>query len=118
MSSRPSPEDNTLLKNSDPLDRLLLRAPLIKPDAWFAARTLARCRNSQRSHSIFSFFAWNRRWAVGGVFGLFLAVFTLQQVHHSEKLISHKQRNVEEAFEVVASLGSQVDTSSGQDTTF
>jgi hypothetical protein len=119
MSSRSNPADPFPSQGTDPLDRLLLRAPLLEPDTWFAARTVARCRNSERARSIF---AWNRfwpRWAVGGVLGLFLGALTLQKIHHSEKVSFNKQRHVQEAFEVLATLDNDPDgIAPPQDSTF
>ena len=121
MSSQPSFEDLPPLESSDPLDRLLLRAPLASPDPWFTARTVARCRYSQApAKSSLGWLRFGPRWAIGGVFALFLFGFTVQQLHHSHKIHSHKQRSVQEAFEIMASLGSDADatTSAGQDSSF
>lgn len=59
------------------------------------------------------------RWVIGGVFSLFLCAFTLQQVHHSQKIHSHKQKNLQEAFQVVASMGADSDMSTApEDSSF
>jgi hypothetical protein len=117
VSSQPSSQDPFPRESSDPLDRLLLRAPLAQPDGWFTARTVARCRYSEPSRNN-RFLAWTHfwpRWAIGGVFGLFLCAFTLQQVHHSQKIHSHKQKNLQEAFEIVASMGTDSDMSTASE---
>jgi len=82
--------------------RVLGRAPLPEPDAWFAARTLARCR-SEKQAPLSLTRVW--RWALGGGLGVCLAVSLLvtqvSQVQ-SDKVDQHK--NVQEAFEIVASM--------------
>ena len=62
--------------DEDALDRLLARAPMPEPDAWFTARTLARCRNEGLNAAPNAFFLarfW--RWALGGGLGACLALF-------------------------------------------
>ncbi len=103
---------------SDPLDRLLGLSPLPRPDPWFAARTLARCRLSQPAER-FSFFRsmhfWSR-WVPLSLVVLFAAGLSLQQFHRVHTLaVHHQQAKVQEAFEAMASLDDDSDTPSWQD---
>jgi hypothetical protein len=104
---------------SDLLDRLLGVSPLPEPDAWFTARTLARVRMSQPEGRVSSF-ALGRfwaRWAVLGVVVLAAGGLTLQQTHRIHSLHVHHQHRVQEAFEVMATMGKDKDStdSSWQD---
>jgi hypothetical protein len=93
----------------DPVWRLLGRAPLPEPDGWFAARTLARCRSEGRAAISFIRFSPIWRWALGGGFGLCLAVALLVAQMHAEQM--NKQKNVQEAFEIMASIDTDSDAS-------
>ena len=109
-----SPQDARLDQN-DPVWRLLARSPRPEPDAWFAARTLARCRREGlgvNSSARFVMFARIWRWALGGGLALSMALaFTVTQIHsHSKK--AAKQQKVQEAFEVMASIDTDSDSSS------
>ena len=98
------------LDDNDPVWRLLECAPVPEPDAWFTARTLARCRHEGRG--VLSFFRFVRmgRWAFGGGLGLCLALVLLVAQVHSEKV--DKQKNVQEAFEIMASIDTDSDSPS------
>jgi len=105
------PDENDPLH--DPLWRLLARAPLPEPDAWFTSRALARCRREGRgmiSLAKFSRFALVWRWALGGGVGLALAVGLAIAQSQSEK--ADKQKKVQEAFEIMASIDTDSDSSS------
>jgi hypothetical protein len=104
---------------NDPVWHLLARAPRPEPDAWFTARTLARCRHEGlglESGVISLVRMW--RWALGGGLAFSLAVALVVTQIHSEK--TDKQKNVQEAFEIMASIdtdseASPSSTSSWQD---
>lgn len=113
MSRPPSSEDP-----SDPLDRLLLRVPRAKPDSWFTARTLARCRNSTRPGTFSFWKCFRPRWALGGALALLAGGLTLQQFHHSAQLSSRKQLHAQEAFEVLASLDDSDSAATTPDSAF
>src|SRR5271168_102516 len=86
---------------NDPVWRLLAQAPRPEPDAWFAARTLARCRHEGLGgglNDIISLarFARMWRWALGGGVALSMAVALVVTQIQSEKV--DKQKNVQEAF--------------------
>src|SRR5271170_4257268 len=104
------------LDENDPVWRLLARAPRPEPDGWFAARTLARCRYEgpgvESGTVLPARFARMWRWALGGGLALTLAaalVATLVATHiHSEK--ADKQKKVQEAFEIMASIDTDSDS--------
>jgi len=99
----------------DPLDRLLGLSPLPRPDPWFAARTMARCRSDQ-SADRWGFFRTLRfwsRWALPGLCVLFASGLSLQQAHRNHTLAIHHQRaRVQEAFEAMATVDTDLDSSS------
>jgi hypothetical protein len=84
--------------------RLLERAPMPQPDAWFGARTLARCR-ADRQESVSLARVW--RWVLGGGLGVCLAVGLMVaqvgQVAPVQTQEADQQKNVQEAFEIIAS---------------
>jgi hypothetical protein len=101
-----SPEDFDLL------DRVLGAAPLPEPDAWFTARTLARCRSSQPSPKVI--ISWRQLWhrrVVLGTLALCLAGFGLQQLHRNMTLRRHHQHSAQEAFEVISKMDNDSDSS-------
>jgi hypothetical protein len=107
-------EDELDLAN-DPVWRLLAQAPRPEPDAWFAARTLARCRNEGADRgwkTVFSSVRFLRvwRWALGG--GLALCMATLLVVSQNQSEQVEKQKKVQEAFEIMASIDNNSDSSS------
>jgi len=105
------PQDARLDEN-DPVWRLLAHAPRPEPDAWFTARTLARCRNEGKGVDLISLtrFTGMWRWALGSGLGLGLALVLMVAQIHSEKV--DKQKNVQEAFEIMASIDTDSDSSS------
>jgi hypothetical protein len=101
----------------DALDRLLDLAPMQEPGPWFATRTLARCLSGRDAAETVPF-RWNAlftRWALAGAFALFLTGLGLQQAHRIHTLETHRQQRVQEAFEVMASLGGDESDASTQD---
>jgi hypothetical protein len=96
----------------DPVWRLLAQAPPPQPDAWFTVRTLARCRNAgidaePRGWMLAHF--W--RWALGTGLGVCLAVFAMSRIN-TETEADANQKNVQEAFEIVASMSTDSDSTS------
>jgi len=117
--SNDSPQ-NTRWGENDPLWHLLGQAPRPEPDGWFAARALARCRHEGPGGDTvvvrYVRFAQVWRWALGGGLAVAMAVaFVVTQIN-SEKV--DNQKNVQEAFEIVASIDTDSDSSSSswQDT--
>ncbi len=90
-----------------------------EPDAWFAARTLARCRSEKESAVSFGRI-W--RWALGGGLGICLAVSLLvTQVTHvapAQPQNSDQQKSVQEAFEIMASVDNSDTDSSAASTSW
>jgi hypothetical protein len=114
-----SPDNrNARLDENDPVWQLLARAPQPEPDAWFTARTLARCRQAGEQLER----GWMPigriwRWALGGGLGVCLAVVLMvTQMQVQSTAPAADQKNVQEAFEVVANLGSDSDSSSTSST--
>jgi len=99
----------------DPLDRLLGLSPLPQPDPWFTARTMARCRLSDPASDRVSFFRTMNFWgrfALPCLFVLFAGGITLQQAHRIHTLkVHHRQDKVREAFEVMATMDKDSDSS-------
>jgi hypothetical protein len=98
--------------------RLLGRAPMPQPDGWFVARAVARCRSEKRAARSLAR-VW--RWALGGGFGVCLAVGLLVAqigpVAPAPSQPVDDQKNVQEAFEIMASIdNSDTDTSSSSTT--
>jgi ferric-dicitrate binding protein FerR (iron transport regulator) len=98
--------------------RLLERAPLPQPDGWFTARTLARCRTDRRE-TVSLARVW--RWALGGGLGICLAVgLMVAQVGQRPPVQTQEaeqQKNVQEAFEIMASTdNSDTDSSASSPT--
>ena len=112
-------EGNDLDPRHEAVERLLGRAPMPEPDAWFAARTLARCR-SEKQETVSLTRIW--RWALGSGLGLCLAVSLLvvqvKQVAPVQAPNADQQKSVQEAFEIMASSdNSDNDTTSSSPTT-
>jgi hypothetical protein len=106
-----NPPQDAQWDENDPVWRLLARAPRPEPDAWFAARTLARCRHEGLGvESGVISFARMWRWALGGGLALSMALaFAVTQIH-SEK--ADRQKDVQEAFGIMASIDIDSDSSS------
>jgi hypothetical protein len=103
MSAALFDDDDASAEINDPVWCLLGRAPLPRPDGWFTARTLAQCRALKRQ-------GWGLwRWAVG--MGLGLAVAAVAVTRVQDEQVVAKQKNVQEAFDIVASLGTDADSS-------
>ncbi len=107
MNAGPSsdrPQRDDLDPRHEAVERLLARAPMPEPDAWFAARTLARCR-SEKQEAVSLTRIW--RWALGSGLGVCLAVSLLvvqvKQVAPVQAQNADQQKNVQEAFEIMAS---------------
>lgn len=98
------------LDENDPVWRLLGQAPRPEPDAWFTVRTLARCRNEDLSPEPRGL-AWSRiwHWALSGGLGVCLTmVLVISHVHNTavQAVAANTKANVQEAFEIMASLDS------------
>ena len=108
MNAGPSsdrPEKDDLDPRHEAVERLLARAPMPEPDAWFAARTLARCR-SEKLETVSLTRVW--RWVLGSGLGVCLAVGLLVvQVKQVAAPVTapsaDQQKSVQEAFEIMAS---------------
>ena len=101
------------MDENDPVMRLLARSPLPEPDAWFVARTLARCRTEKKAGLAVAR-VW--RWALGGGLSFCLAaIFLVAQVHSQS---AEQQKNVQDAFQFMATFDADSDASpSWQDST-
>lgn len=94
---------------NDPVWNLLGRAPMAQPGAWFTVRALARCHREGRNRGLVSIgLLW--RWALGGGLGVCLAIGLLVAQVHNEK--ASKEKNVQEAFEIMATLNTSDSDSS------
>ncbi|MCE0496759.1 MAG: hypothetical protein LV481_02260 [Methylacidiphilales bacterium] len=112
MKASPDNHDPRL-DDHDPVWQLLARAPRPEPDGWFTARTLARCRQAERRLGKGLAPAWRVwRWALGGGIGVSLAALLLVTQTHPNPAGAEDQKNVQEAFEVVASAGPGSDSDS------
>jgi hypothetical protein len=100
------------LDDHDPVWQLLARAPLREPDGWFTARTLARCRQAGREMEKPLGHLW--RWALGGGFGVCLAaILMVTQIQtRPNPPVADDEKNVQEAFEIVAAVEPDSDSSS------
>ena len=107
--------DEARLDENDPVWKLLAESPRPAPDAWFAVRTVARCRNAGLGFDWLAF-RGILRWSLGGGLGVCLAVLLLAPHTHSQKT-SVSKKNVQEAFEIMASMDtSSADSSSSSST--
>jgi hypothetical protein len=95
--------DEPRLDENDPVWRLLAESPRPEPDAWFAVRTVARCRNAGLGADWFAF-RGILRWALGGGLVVCLAVLLLVPRTHHESAVPDQKKNVQEAFEIMASM--------------
>jgi hypothetical protein len=96
---------------NDPVWKLLGQSPLPEPDAWFTVRTLARCRHAGLAADSRGLL-WSRfwHWTLGTGLGICLTVFVVARVH-PEAAAPDPQKNVQEAFEIMASIGDDSDSS-------
>jgi hypothetical protein len=105
------PPDDDRAEAGDPVWRLLARSSRPEPDAWFTVRTLARCRHAglrAESRSLTLRRLW--RWALGTGLGVGLAALLMTTQAPTDTLESTNQKNVQEAFEIMASMGSDSDS--------
>jgi len=108
------PAPNERLDDNDPLFRLLAQSPRPEPDAWFAARTMARCRHEgvssdERMNARTFVRIW--RWALGGGLAAAMAV-ALMVNSQPQPTATETPSSVQDAFEIVASVDSDSDSSS------
>jgi hypothetical protein len=122
MNAGPSsdlPHGSDLDPRHEAVWRLLGRAPMPQPDAWFAARTLARCRSEKESATSLGR-VW--RWALGGGLGICLAVTLLvsqvTQTTPVQKPNVDQHKSVQEAFEIMASIDNSDTDSSASSTSW
>jgi len=106
------PEQDMRREENDPLWRLLAQSPRPEPDGWFAARTLVRCRGELQasSQAWFPHLAQIWRWALGGGLAVSLALVLMASQLQTEKV--PQQPKVQEAFEIMASIDTDSDSSS------
>jgi hypothetical protein len=116
MKTDPWNEDSRepRLDENDPVWRLLEESPRPEPDAWFTVRTLARCRLAEPETESRGM-AWSGlwRWMLGTGTGFGLAVILMMTHVFPTSMMSDKQKNAQEAFEIMASIpSSDADTTS------
>jgi hypothetical protein len=120
------PPRDARLDENDPVWRLLACAPRPEPDAWFAVRTLARCRyegmDAEAGGISPARLGRMWRWALGGGLAFSMALAFVVTQSYSERERADKQKNVQEAFEIMASIDTDSDSSSSssswQDSSF
>jgi len=115
MTAGPFNDRDRREENADPVWRLLARSPLPLPDGWFSARTLARCRNVQVARqSRRAKLAWLWRGLAGAGLAACLAIFLVgrEAAPSASSSVVAGQRNVQEAFEILATMQPDTDTSS------
>ena len=106
MSNPVSP----LSEENDPLWDLLARSSRPEPDAWFVTRTLARCRDERvDGKSSRALLVRASRWALG--FSV-CATLALAIPYHGMSKSPAKQKSVQEAFEIMANMEPDSDSSS------
>jgi len=113
-----NPNDEPLLDENDPVWQLLAKSPRPEPDAWFAVRTLARCRNAGLGMETMNFRAiWH--WALGGGLSVCLAIVLLvpHSQSHSGAAAVNQQEDVQEAFAIMASMDTSDSNNSSSSST-
>ncbi len=106
-----------LLDDNDPLWQLLAKSPRPEPDDWFAVRTLARCRNTGLGMESVNFrMVW--RWTLGGGLGVCLAIFMLVPHAPVPATAPDQQKDVQEAFAIMASIDNSDSSSSSSTSTW
>ncbi|MCE0522075.1 MAG: hypothetical protein LV480_04115 [Methylacidiphilales bacterium] len=107
---RPGPPHDSPLEENDPVWRLLGESPRPEPDPWFTQRALTRCREVRQAAeagALSSSFSGMWRWALGGGLGVCLAVLLMvPRSPFSPPAPAANQQNVQEAFAIMASVGS------------
>jgi hypothetical protein len=112
-ANRPDQQpDESPLDSNDPVWQLLGHAPLRQPDAWFTARTLTRCRHAVSSiEPAWIVFGRLWRWTISGGVGLSLGLALVAVQLHPQATKPAQQKNVQDAFAIVAALGPDSDSS-------
>jgi hypothetical protein len=109
--------DEPRLDENDLVWKLLAESPRPEPDAWFAVRTVARCRNTGLGFDWLAF-RGILRWSLGGGLGVCLAVFLLMPHTSPQATVPDQKKDVQEAFEIMASMdASTPDSSSSSSST-
>jgi hypothetical protein len=106
--SNPDPRNSQWDKN-DPLWQLMGESARPEPDAWFATRTLALCREASVVAEAKAMATFSRlwQWALGGGLAVCLAVFLMiPRVNSSQPTTSNPQADVQQAFAIMASIPS------------
>jgi len=117
MNESESNKADRHMEENDPLWRLLGESPRPEPDAWFAARTVARCRYAGQGAESWWLSLANWRRLLGTSLGVALAVALVMMQLPSSEPVSDKQGNVQDAFAIMASLDSSTDSDSSSSTT-
>jgi hypothetical protein len=96
------------MDSNDPLWQLLGKAPLREPDAWFAARTVARLRRQARP-TIWA--AWRRIVTVSAWAGAATAVTLMLTVHFAGLTLhqNHDTAKIQDALDYIADRGTESD---------
>lgn len=94
------------MESNDPIWKLLDRSPLPEPDAWFAARTVARLRRERRP-------SWTRRLAGAFAWVGSTAVVAVLAVHFwgAQTVPAHSANTakIQEALNYIADRGPETD---------
>lgn len=93
------------MESNDPVWKLLERSPLPEPDAWFAARTVARLRREQSRPT------WQRRLWMSLAWASSTAVVTILAVHFMSvqpQPEAHTAK-IQEALNFIADRGTETD---------
>ncbi|HUB66181.1 MAG TPA: hypothetical protein VL981_01695 [Candidatus Methylacidiphilales bacterium] len=103
-------DPDSRLDDHDPVWQLLARAPLPEPDGWFVVRAVARCRQAGREAEKSLGRFW--RWALGGGSGVCLAAILMMSQIQTRPAppVAADDKNVQEAFEIVAAVGPDSDS--------
>lgn len=112
MTASPFHDPDKSGEERDPVWKLLGRSPMAEPDAWFTVRTLARCRHAglaAESRGAVLERVW--RWALGMGLTVCLALFVATRIHPASAAATN-QKNVQEAFEIMASMDPDADSTS------
>ena len=116
MNDNQQHQSGTPWDENDSLSRLLGQSRLAEPPAWFAAKTLALCRQKPRTflETVRDGVLGVWRWGLAG--GLAVTMAVALMITHIPAEAPPEQHTVQEAFEVVALLDKDSDsTPSWQD---
>lgn len=95
------------MDSNDPLWQLLGKAPLRQPDAWFAARTVARLRHEARP-SIWA--VWRRVLSLSAWTGAAAAIAVFATIHFMEPVKpGHDTAKIQDALNYIADRGTESD---------